>query len=116
MRGHHTEDCNHLQIEIETLIQRGHLLSYVKETEGSERKRSPSKRESYLDNISTKKGRNTEEVCETPMVGHTLNTISRDFAGGGETSSAIKRYIRSVMHVSQNHYLKGKESLLSSIF
>ena len=42
------------------------------------------------------------------MARHTLNTISGDFAGGGETSSTKKRYARSVMHVLQNS-LPGKE-------
>lgn len=34
MKGHHIEDCHHLKREIETLIQKGRLLSYVKEIEG----------------------------------------------------------------------------------
>lgn len=31
VKGHHTEDYHHLKREIKTLIQRGRLLSYVKE-------------------------------------------------------------------------------------
>ena len=99
MRGH-AEDCHHLKREIKILIQKGWLLSYVKEVEGSLEKISPSKREINSENLSTKKGKNTEEVHETQIARGTLNTISRGFAGGGETSSARKRYARSLKHVS----------------
>lgn len=50
MNGHHIEDYHHLKREIETLIQRGQLLSYVKEREGATGKWSPSKRESDSEN------------------------------------------------------------------
>lgn len=59
-------------------------------------------REPDLENTATKKRKNTEEVRETRMTQHTLNTILRGFSGGGETSSDKKRYARTVTHVSQN--------------
>lgn len=43
-----------------------------------------------------------EEVRETWLAQHTLNKISGGFSGGGETSSDGKRYVGSVMHVSEN--------------
>lgn len=56
VKGHHTERRHHLKKEIETLIQRGQLVSYVKEAEGAARKIDPSEREPDSENTSTKKG------------------------------------------------------------
>lgn len=67
---------------------------------GSAGKRSPSRKESNLDNLSLKKGKGTEEVRETRVAHHTLNTIARGFSNGGGTNSARKRYARTIMHVS----------------
>lgn len=92
LRGHHTEECHQLKREIEILIQRGRLLSYLKEVKGSAGKRNPSRREPNSKDLFAKKGKNIEEVCETQMAHHTLNSISRGFTGGCETSSARKRY------------------------
>lgn len=93
MKGHHTEDYHHLKREIETLIQRGRLLAYVKDLEGSTGKGSPFRKEPDSENTSTKVGKNTEEIRETRVVRHTLNTISGGFAGGGEISMTRKRYV-----------------------
>lgn len=72
----------------------------MKEPKGSTGKRSPSIRESDSENTSTKKGKNIEEVHETRVAHHTLNTILIGFVDGGETCSTKKRYAQSVMHVS----------------
>lgn len=39
IRGHHTNDCHQLKWEIEALIQRGHLLTYVKDVVAPSTKR-----------------------------------------------------------------------------
>lgn len=41
-----------------------------------------------------------------------LNTIAGGFVGGGETSSARKRYARSVMHIEEKSSLEGKGDLV----
>lgn len=102
VKDHHTKYSHHLKREIENLIQRGRLLSYVKEEEGEMGKRSSSKREPDSKNTYTKKGKNTEEIHETQMAQHTLNNILGGFICGGENISARKRYAQSVMHGSQN--------------
>lgn len=65
LRGHHSEDCHQLKREIKILIQRGQLLSYVKDIERSTGKRGPSQREPNSENLSIKKGKSIKEVCET---------------------------------------------------
>lgn len=103
LKGHYTNDCHHLKREIETLLQR---VSYVKETKGAEGKMSLSKRESYSENTSTKKGKNEEEIRETRVTQHFLNTILGGFFRGGETSSSRKRYARPIIHISLNQISK----------
>ena len=114
MRGYHTEDYHQLKGEIEILIQRGRLLSYMKDVEGATRKRSHSQREQNSENLSAKKEKITEEVPETRVARLTLNTISGGFTGGGETSSSKKRYALSLMHVSHNIF-SGKEERLVAV-
>ena len=100
-RGHHTEDCIQLKREIETLIQRGHLLTYVKDDRPHNGKRSPRQEDPSNEKTSRTKNSESREGHETKTTRHTLNTIAGGFAGGGETSSARKRYARTVMHVDQ---------------
>lgn len=90
-----------LKIEIEILIQRGHLLSYVKDVGGYPRKISPPKGDIDSKNPLQKKGKNAYEVREARVTRHTLNTVAGGFVGGGETNSAMKRYAREVMHIRQ---------------
>lgn len=41
LHGHHMEDCHQLKKQIEILIQKGRLLSYMKDVAGKPGKRSP---------------------------------------------------------------------------
>ena len=50
------------------------------------------------------------------MARPTLNTISRGFPGEGETNLAKKRYVQSVMHVSQNLFSEKEERLVDVSF
>lgn len=88
--------------EIEALIQRDKLSAYVKED------RPTPSRKNYLEwkdpdtsMLQLKKGKFVEGTHEPHMSRHTMNTIARGFAGGGETISARKCYERLVMSVSQ---------------
>lgn len=56
--------------------------------------RNFSRRESNLENLSYKKGKNTEDMRETQIAHHTLNTNSGGFIGGGGIISARKGYAR----------------------
>ena len=99
--GHYTEDCIQLKREIEYLIQGGHLLTYVKDDKSRNDKRSPRREDPSSQKTSKTKSSESREGHETKTARHTLNTIAGGFAGGGETSSARKRYARTVMHVEQ---------------
>jgi hypothetical protein len=88
MKGHTTDDCIHSKNEIEKLIQNGRLRGFVRDQpEGSKRhSNEPEKSE-------RKKG----DDEGPPDKRHTLNTITSAFAGGGESSSSRKKYVRQVM-------------------
>jgi hypothetical protein len=88
VKGHDTDDCLHLKREIEKLIQNWKLRGYTKERYCEEKKRSEDARE-------TKQGEETR---------HTLNTISRYFAEGGESSTSRKKYVRQVMLLDDDAY------------
>lgn len=97
--GNHTENCHQLKKEIKILIQKGQLLSYVKDVEGHPRKRSPPRENPSLENHAQKKGKNAEEVREARITYDVLNTIAGGFTRGGKTSSSRQRYARPVMHI-----------------
>lgn len=96
IRGHCTKNCHQLKKEIEALIQKSQLSSYVKDVGVHSRKISPPREDVNSDNPMQKKGRSVNKVHITH---HTLNTIVEGFAGGGETNSTRKRYARTMMHV-----------------
>lgn len=77
--SHHTEDCHHLKREIEILIQKGSLLSYVNDVRGHPGKRSHPNGDISSKNPLQKKGKNTGEVHEAQVTCHTLNSIVRGF-------------------------------------
>lgn len=88
MKGHMTDDCIHWKNEIESLIHNGRLRRYVKDQgEGSKRCNNEPK------DSKQKKGDDEEPPDER----HTLNTISGEFAGDGESNSSRKKYVRHVM-------------------
>lgn len=88
----------------------------MKDIEGAVGKRDPSLRHLKSENLSTNKGKSTDEVRKTRVAHHTLNTISGGFFGGDETSSARKRYARSVMHVFKKLFSKEKGRHVAIIF
>ena len=103
IRGHDTDSCIHLRQEIEKLIQSGKLRGYTKETKGED------KRKSERDQKARKEGHNEEQR-------HTLHTISGGFAGGGESSSSCKKYVRQVMLCQEdnNHALEREPDITFS--
>lgn len=98
MRDHHTEDCHQLKREIEILIQRGQLLSYMKYVKGSSRKISLLG-ESHTRRNSPPRREKVPRRYVKPWQHSTQLT---------PTSLARKRYTRSIMHVSQKLF-SGKE-------
>jgi len=90
IRGHSTDNCYQLKKEIEKLIQEGKIQGYVKGGRGEDQ-HFPEEEKS-----------NKDDHREEPKERHTLNTISRGFAGGGESSSSRKKYVRQVMFINNN--------------
>jgi len=79
-RGHDTNYCYGLRYQLSVLANRGLLAKFMKS--GADEK-SPEIRMA-------------PDIHETPILGD-FNTIAGGFAGGGSTSSARKRYVRSVI-------------------
>ena len=79
--GHRTDECIQLKKEIEYLIRRGLLSRYVA-SEGRERVQPQPPRQPTL-------------VQYQPPLGE-IHVISGGFAGGRESSSARKAYLRSI--------------------
>ena len=79
-RGHDTNSCYALNYQLSILANRGLLGKFMK---------------SDADEKSSEI-RTVPDVHETPIL-RDFNTIAGGFAGGGHTSSARKRYVRSVM-------------------
>ncbi|GAU40790.1 hypothetical protein TSUD_348870 [Trifolium subterraneum] len=85
-KGHDTERCFRLRDLIEELIRSGHLRKFLEDaTKGQIAlpKQMPNQQKGEGD------GRNKGEKQRVAV-----NTISGGFAGGGESNSARKRYIR----------------------
>lgn len=101
MKGRHIEYFHQLKKEIKILIQRGKLLSYMKDLRGPAVKRSPPQRETNPGDPTNKKGKSVVQVCEYRVARHTLNTIVGGVTEGGDVSSTRKKYARAVMSVSQ---------------
>lgn len=57
LQGHHTRNYHQLKKEIEILIQRGRLLSYIKYVRGQPEKRSPPQKDPNLKIPNRRKGR-----------------------------------------------------------
>ena len=80
-RGHRTYDCIQLRKEIEYLIRCGHLRRYV----ASERQ----------EQVQPPPPRQPTPSQHQPPLGE-IHLIFRRFAGGGESSSSGKAYLRSI--------------------
>lgn len=99
LHGNHMEDCHQLKRDLKILIQRGCLLSYVKDVGRQQGMRSSPKEDTSSWKSSRKKGKSTNKVRETRVTRHILNTIVGGFTGGGETNLSGKRHARAVMHI-----------------
>ncbi|XP_014489690.1 zinc finger CCCH domain-containing protein 13-like [Vigna radiata var. radiata] len=114
-QGHTTEDCTTLRDELERLIQAGYPRQFVKE-EPESHKQSPRKERSpkriHDTNVRPRdhsrshqrerdrsRSRPREHVRERPIRGQ-IDTISGGFVGGGVSSSAQKRHLRSLRSVN----------------
>ena len=79
--GHRTDDCIQLRKEIEYLIRRGYLRRFVA-SEGQDQAQPPPP------------PRQTTTQHQQPL--GEIHVISGGFAGGGESSSTKKAYLRSI--------------------
>jgi len=83
-------NCWRLRKEIDKLIQEGKLRVYVKGERGEDQRRSSEEK-------------NEENHKKESKERHTLNTISGGFAGGGESNSSRKKYVRQVMFINDQY-------------
>ncbi|XP_014524144.1 uncharacterized protein LOC106780374 [Vigna radiata var. radiata] len=109
--GHTTESCQTLKDELEKLIRVGHLREFVKE-EFARAAHSPRKTRRSLERTKGK-GSHSRDRSRSPSrhrsrsrpgerdltVKGRIDTISGGFAGGGASSSAQKRHLRSLHSV-----------------
>lgn len=81
-------------MEIEKLIQEGHLKKYVKNDSSIqvERRNLRGREDARIPRPS--KSKEASQGEGSTMERHTLNTIAWAFIGGDETSSARRRYAR----------------------
>ncbi|GAU41233.1 hypothetical protein TSUD_280320, partial [Trifolium subterraneum] len=90
-KGHDTEKCYRLRDLIEELIRSGHLRKFIEQAAKREPQKPPgSPRE------PPQKGKEKETIRVA------VNTIAGGFAGGGESSSARKRYLRGIINAIDN--------------
>ncbi|XP_020211215.1 uncharacterized protein LOC109796022 [Cajanus cajan] len=106
--GHTTENCFVLGRQIERLIKEGRLKEFVaKKQEGSSSDRRPRGTQDDAGRDRRKERTSPGGVPAKPSEAHQqpihgdFNTVAGGFAGGGITSSARKRYTRSVLTLSE---------------
>src|ERR1044072_3116575 len=94
--GHDTNDCWTLREQIEQLLKEGRLKQYTR----YDRSRSPPhpRREPRQPSRTSPDSR--ERRREPRRAKETINSIAGGFAGGGSTSSARKRYLRTTYQVN----------------
>jgi hypothetical protein len=88
-KGHDTEKCFRLKDLIEELIRSGHLKKFIERAaqENKARQRSPrSPRSPHNPPSEDAGGKDQPRIA--------VNTIAGGFAGGGNSNSARKRYVR----------------------
>ena len=86
--GHRTDDCIQLKREIEYLIRRGYLRSFIapeNQSQNQAQNQAPTKQPPP---------RQTTTQHQQPL--GEIHVISGGFAGGGESSSARKAHLRSI--------------------
>ncbi|KAJ1380867.1 hypothetical protein SESBI_45675 [Sesbania bispinosa] len=98
-RGHDTENCWTLMNKIERLIKEGFLGRYVERKQSGEG--SGQRQYNYRNEDFKKKRRDDDkdQQDEDEGVKGVVTTIAGGFVGGGETSSAWRRYVRTVMTI-----------------
>ncbi|KAJ1410034.1 hypothetical protein SESBI_22269 [Sesbania bispinosa] len=98
LKGHDTEECWDLMNQIEHLIKDGYLKRYVagKNRADYVRQRGRGRGRGYPPQDKNKENHAEQET----EIRGTVTTISGGFIGGGSTSSARKKYSRSVMQVN----------------
>ena len=88
--GHRTDDCIQLKREIEYLIQRGYLRSFI-----SPESQPPNQTQNQtLAQQPPPPPRQTTTQHQQPL--GEIHVISRGFAGGGESSLARKAHLHSI--------------------
>ncbi|XP_014499530.1 uncharacterized protein LOC106760626 [Vigna radiata var. radiata] len=106
-QGHTTEECRALKDRIEKLIREGHLQEFV-QTDARQRDRSPrgARRSPEHTRRNTERSRDqhrersrSRPQKRDPTPRGRIDTISGGFAGGGASSSARKRHVRSLRSV-----------------
>lgn len=96
-KGHDTERCYKLRDLIKELIRSGHLKKFIE--------KAAQRNEERSDTTKAPRSPDTEGDKGNEAVRIAVNTIAGGFAGGGESSSARKRYLRRTSREAQliNH-------------
>ncbi|GAU31520.1 hypothetical protein TSUD_332960 [Trifolium subterraneum] len=92
-KGHDTEKCYKFRDLIEGLIRSGHLRKFIEKAAQVETTKQEDT-ETPLESPQDDKGKETARVA--------VNTIAGGFAGGGESNSARKRYLRGIIDATNN--------------
>ncbi|KAK2444491.1 hypothetical protein QL285_015516 [Trifolium repens] len=85
-RGHDTEKCFRLKDLIEELIRSGHLKKFIERAAQENKARQRS--------LRSPRNPPTGDAREKDQPRIAVNTIAGGFAGGGNSNSARKRYVR----------------------
>ncbi|XP_045810471.1 uncharacterized protein LOC123904913 [Trifolium pratense] len=100
-RGHSTENCFRLRDLIEELIKSGHLRKFIEDA---------AQGRVVVPKIPRQEPWNTPGPGKEPPKGRiSVNTIAGGFSGGGESSSARKRYVRRA--ISEIYLIRQPQSL-----
>ncbi|KAJ1409043.1 hypothetical protein SESBI_23067 [Sesbania bispinosa] len=104
-KGHDIEDCWTLKNRIERLIKEGYLGRYVEKRK--DRGDGRHIRDEGGSGSKRRKEDKHKEVKDKEEVRGVVITIAGGFSGGGETSSARRRYARQVMTIQTDLFEQG---------
>ncbi|KAJ1389504.1 hypothetical protein SESBI_38239 [Sesbania bispinosa] len=110
-KGHDTENCWTLMNKIEQLIKEGFLGRYMerrRSNRGARDEGGSSGRGNY--NKRRREDGRCDEKEEAEEIRGVVTTIAKGFCGDGETSSARKKYVRSVMSTPTTNGRIGRGS------
>ncbi|XP_020240273.1 uncharacterized protein LOC109819092 [Cajanus cajan] len=106
--GHSTENCFVLRRQIERLIKEGRLKKFLarKQEEGSSDRRhrraqDDTRRDRHRERTPPKDTPTKSSEVHQQAIHGDFNTVVGGFAGGGVTSAARKRYMRSFLLMSE---------------